>query len=79
MGHNRIHRFFENVDCFAELAIPSLAPEERAVSKRAAAAGKSQLVFAQERQWAQSLDALPLGANSDAATPPAKGWCNYSI
>jgi hypothetical protein len=79
MGYNRIRRFFENVDGFAELAIPSPASKERAASMRTAAAGKSLSAFLPKPQRAQSLDDIPIGAASDARRPPAKGWCNYSI
>ena len=77
MGHNRIRRFFENIYCFAETAIPSRASGEEAAS--AQAAGKPQSVVSQRRQPAESFDGLPCGTVSDAARPPARGWCNYSI
>ena len=79
MWRNRINGFFESGEHFIELTIPSLASEEKASPARAAAAGKSQSAFAQQPQRTQSLGAFPFAATSNAASPPAKGWCNYSI
>jgi hypothetical protein len=79
MGRNRIHRFFENADRLAEFAIPSPVSAERAASMRAAGAGKSQSAFLKAPLRPQALRDLPFGAACDAARPPVKGWCNYSI
>jgi hypothetical protein len=81
MTQNRIRSFFASGDRFREIAITSPTSEERAVSTRTTSAGKSQVVYSQKPQRAQSPDNLPLRIASDATRPLAlsKGWCNYSI
>jgi hypothetical protein len=77
MGHNRIRRFFENLDRFAEVFHPSSASEERAAPTRAAG-GESQSASSPEPR-PEAIGTLPCAAARDVARPLAQGWCNYSI